>query len=143
MEKVNVFVLKARDCRWASQFPEYILQALLLHTLPHCNASGCMHNASAQCKQSIHLVCFKLLQEALPGIAVVPREAYTTPLSPADSTNSSRSTGRALAGVAVVGPTTTMWGEMGQHLRWPSRCGTTLQQPSCWTSHRSEEKCCS
>ncbi len=47
-----------------------------------------------------------------PGIAVVPREAYTTPCSPADRTKLSRSEGRAFAGAGVVGPTVTMCGDM-------------------------------
>jgi len=41
-------------------------------------------------------------------MAVVPREAYTTPWSPADCINFSKSEGRAFAGAAVIAPTATM-----------------------------------
>ena len=47
---------------------------------------------------------------------MVPREAYTTPCSPADCTKSSKSEGRAFAGAAVRAPTETIWGAMGSAL---------------------------
>ncbi len=49
-------------------------------------------------------------------MAVVPREANTTPCSPADCINSSRSEGRAFAGAAERAPTETIWGARGSAL---------------------------
>jgi len=55
-------------------------------------------------------------QNDKPGMAVVPREAYTTPCSPADCTKPSKSEGRAFAGAAVRAPTETIWGARGSAL---------------------------
>ena len=49
-------------------------------------------------------------------MAVVPREAKTTPCSPADCIKCSRSEGRASAGAAVSAPTETIWGARGSGL---------------------------
>ena len=46
-------------------------------------------------------------------MAVTPKEAYTTPCSPADCTKSFRSDGRGFAGAAVMGPMLTRCGDMG------------------------------
>lgn len=51
--------------------------------------------------------------QPLPGMAVYPRDAYTTPNCPADCIKASRSAGKGSGDFAVRGPTTCTLGPRG------------------------------
>ena len=93
------------------------LQMYTALTWLYCSVAQGLHTLRQLPQNS----CLQVVELFIPGIAVYPRDAYTTPDCPADCMKASRWGGRGLGGCAVRGPTTCTLGPRalgGARAKW-------------------------